>query len=518
LYATIIPLIVYSMLGPSRIMVIGPDSALAGIIAATILPLAAGQPDRAIALAAMLAMLSGGIFLLASLARFGFIADLLSKPIRNGYLNGIVITVLVSQVPKLFGLPASGESLVEKIVALVQNLAGGRANWMAFTIGIVGLMLILAYRRWLPRIPGAVIAVAGATAVVTLLDPATRATIPVIGALPQGLPSFHIPSVTLEDVRSLLPGALVITLVSFVETSILSRVFALRGGYDVDENQELIAFGAANIVTGLFSGFSISSSASRTPVAEAAGAKTQVTSLVGALCTGLLLIFAPALLQNLPGAALSAVVIAACLSMADVRSLAHFYRVRREEFVEAIVCFLGVAIFGVIQGIFLSVALALLAFIWRAWRPHDAVLGRVDGMKGYHDIKRHPEGKQIPGLVLFRWDAPLFFANAETFREHVLKAVADAPTPTIWVAVAAEPITDVDITGADMLAELDETLHKAGMDLCFAEMKGPVKDLLRRYDLFNKLGADLFFPTLGVAVDKYLQLHPVKWQDWEEQS
>jgi MFS superfamily sulfate permease-like transporter len=418
----------------------------------------------------------------------------------------------------LFGLSGSGESMVEKIIALAQNLAEGKANGIAFMIGAFGLILMLAYRRWLPHIPGAVIAVSGATAVVTLLDPALRATIPVIGTLPQGLPAFHIPSVSLDDVRSLLPGAFAIMMVSFVETSILSRVFALRGGYAVDENQELIAFGAANIAAGLFSGFSISSSASRTPVAEAAGAKTQVTSLVGAVCIALLLIFAPALLQNLPGSALSAVVIAACLSMADVRSLAHFYRVRREEFVESVVCFLGVAIFGVIQGIFLAVGLALLAFIWRAWRPHDAVLGRVDQMKGYHDIKRHPEARQIPGLVLFRWDAPLFFANAETFREHVLNAVADAPTPTIWVVVSAEPITDVDITGADMLAELDETLHKAGMDLCFAEMKGPVKDLLRRYDLFNKLGADLFFPTLGTAVDKYLKLHPVQWQDWEEHS
>jgi MFS superfamily sulfate permease-like transporter len=182
----------------------------------------------------------------------------------------------------------------------------------------------------------------------------------------------------------------------------------------------------------------------------------------------------------------------------------------------SIVSFLGVALVGVIQGIFIAVGVALLAFIWRAWRPYDAVLGRVDGMKGYHDISRHPEARRVPGLVLFRWDAPLFFANAEIFHERVLRAVADAPTPTTWVVVAAEPITDVDVTAADALAELDRELHEAGMDLCFAEMKGPVKDWLKRYGLFTRLGTENFFPTIGEAVDRYLTAHKVEWQDWDE--
>jgi MFS superfamily sulfate permease-like transporter len=297
---------------------------------------------------------------------------------------------------------------------------------------------------------------------------------------------------------------------------VLSRTFALRGGYEVDRNQELIALGAANVAAGLFQGFAISSSASRTPVAESAGAKSQLTGVVGAVCIALLLIFAPTLLQNLPTAALGAVVISACFSLVEIPGVLRLYRLRRGEFVLSIVCFLGVALIGVIQGIFIAVGLALLDFIWRAWRPYDAVLGRVDGLKGYHDITRHPEAKRIPGLVLFRWDAPLFFANAEIFHEHILQAIADAPTRTKWVVVAAEPVTDIDITAADALIALDAALHAEGMDLCFAEMKGPVKDRLKRYGLFSTLGPDNFFPTLGQAVDRYLAVHQIEWRDWDE--
>ena len=238
----------------------------------------------------------------------------------------------------------------------------------------------------------------------------------------------------------------------------------------------------------------MSSSASRTPVAESAGAKTQFAGVVGALCIALLLIFAPTLLKNLPHAALGAVVVSACLGLMEISGVLRLYRLRRSELAFSIVCFLGMMLLGVIQGIFIAVGLALLDFIWRAWRPYDAVLGRVDGLKGYHDISRHPEARHIPGLVLFRWDAPLFFANAAVFQEHVLRAVADAPTPTKWVVVAAEPVTDIDITAADMLAELDQRLHQAGMDLCFAEMKGPVKDRLKRYGLFTAFGTENFSP------------------------
>jgi high affinity sulfate transporter 1 len=516
LYATIVPLVAYAIFGPSRILVLGPDSALAALIAATILPLAAGNTERAVALAGILAILSGALCILAGLARLGFITDLLSKPIRYGYLNGIALTVLVGQLPKVCGFSVNGDNLLQEASGLAQGILQGQTNWAACVIGLPCLAVILGFKRWAPKIPGILVAVVGATMAVALFDLTAQTGISVVGPLPQGLPALQIPTVLFGELSTLLAGAVAIALVSFADMSVLSRTFALRGGYEVDGNQELIALGAANVAAGFFQGFSVSSSASRTPVAESAGAKTQLTGVVGAVCIALLLILAPMLLRDLPHAALGAVVISACVGLVEVRGVQRLYQLRRDEFVLSIVCFLGVALLGVIQGIFLAVGLALLTFIWRAWRPYDAVLGRVPGRKGYHDVSRHPDAKRVPGLVLFRWDAPLFFANAEIFEEHVLRAVADAPTPTSWVVVTAEPVTDVDITAADVLAELDQALQQAGIELCFAEMKGPVKDRLKRYGLFTKLGTENFFPTIGQAVARYLATHPVEWRDLEE--
>ena len=507
LYASIVPLIAYAIFGPSRILVLGPDSALVAIIAATILPLAAGDPDKAVFLASMLAILSGTLCILAGLCRFGFITDLLSKPIRDGYINGIALTVLIGQLPKVLGFSVSGSNFVKETNSLVQGIGNGQINGLACIVGFACLMVILGFRRWAPKFPGVLIAVTGATIFVSLFDLSVRSGIAVIGPLPQGLPQFHIPSVSLSELGNLCAAAAAIALVSFADMSALSRTFAHRTGAEVNSNQELLALGAANVATGLFQGFPVSSSFSRTPVAQSAGAKTQITGVVGAVCISLLLMFAPRLLMNLPQAALGAIVIAACISLVEIRSVVRLYKLRRDEFVLSMICFLGVVFLGVIQGIFIAVGLALLAFIWREWQPYDAVLGHVDGLKSYHDISRHPEATRIDGLVLFRWDAPLFFANAEIFRKQVLRAVADAPTPTKWVVIAAEPITDVDTTAADILADLDDILHQAGMDLFFAEMKGPVKDSLKRYGLFNKLGTDNFFPTIEQAVERYLVMH-----------
>lgn len=516
LYATIIPLIAYAIFGPSRILVLGPDSALAGLVAATILPLAAGNSDKAVALAGMLAILTGALCILAGLAKFGFITDLLSKPIREGYLNGIALTVLIGQLPKVFGFSVSGSNFLQETNGLMQGIRNGQINWTACIIGFSCLIVILGFRRWAPRIPGVLIAVAGATIIASLWNLSVSSGIAVVGPLPQGLPQFQIPSVSFAEFGDLCAAAVAIALVSFADMSALSRTFALRAGYEVDSNQEIIALGAANVAAGFFQGFAVSSSASRTPVAESAGAKTQITGVVGAVCIALLLIFAPTLLRNLPHAVLGAVVICACINLVEVRAVARLYKLRTEEFVFSIACFLGVVLLGVIKGIFIAIGLALFAFIWRAWKPYDAVLGHVDGLKSYHDISRHPEARRIPGLVLFRWNAPLFFANAETFREQVLRAVADAPTPTRWVVVTAEPITDVDVTAADVLADLDKSLHQAGMDLLFAEMKGPVKDMLKRYGLFTRLGVENFFPTIEQAVERYLAVHKIDGPDSKE--
>jgi MFS superfamily sulfate permease-like transporter len=280
----------------------------------------------------------------------------------------------------------------------------------------------------------------------------------------------------------------------------------------------MAGLGAANLAAGFFQGFPISSSSSRTPVAEAAGARTQLTGVVGSLGVALMLVAAPDLLRHLPYSALAAVVIASAIGLIEIADLRRIFRIQRWELWLSIVCTAGVAVLGAIAGIGLAIVIAVIEFLWDGWRPHSAVLGRADGVKGYHDIQRYPHARRIPGLVLFRWDAPLFFANAELFHDRVLDAVAESPTPVRWLVVAAEPVTSVDVTAADVLAELDQTLHEAGIELCFAEMKDPVKDKLKRFGLFARLGEETFFATLGEAVGKYLKTYPVDWEDWEDRE
>ena len=515
LYATIVPLLAYALFGPSRILVLGPDSSLAAVILAVVLPLSGGDPNRAIALAAMMAVVSGLVCIVAGLARLGFITELLSKPIRYGYMNGIALTVLISQLPKLFGFSINSDGPLQSVGAIVTSVLEGKVNWTTFTVGAATLVTIFLLKGS-KRIPGILVAVVGAAIAVGTLDLAVRDGVSVLGSLPQGLPVFAIPWITHADIVPVLVGGTAVALVSFADTSVLSRVYAAKTRTQVDPNQEMVGLGVANLAAGLFQGFPISASASRTPVAEAAGARTQLAGVVGALAVALLLLLAPNLLKNLPISALAAVVIAAAIGMIEISDLRRIYRIQRWEFWLAITCTAGVAILGAIPGIGLAIAIAVIEFLWDGWRPHSAVLGRTDGLKGYHDIQRHPEARQIPGLVLFRWDAPLFFANAEWFHTQVLDAVAASPTPVRWVVVAAEPVTSVDITSADMLAELDDALQISGIELCFAEMKGPVKDKLKRFGLFARLGENFFFPTLGTAVSSYLKAHEVDWQDWED--
>ena len=514
LYATIVPLLFYALFGPSRILVMGPDSSLVAVILAVIIPLSGGDPQRAVALAGMMAIVSGAVCILAGMARLGFITELLSKPIRYGYMNGIALTVLISQLPKLFGFSIESDGPMRNIGAIASALMEGKVNWTTFTVGGLTLAVILLLKRW-PRLPGILIAVVGATVAVGALDLATRAGVSVLGSLPQGLPGFAIPWITTADIVPVVIGGCAVALVSFADTSVLSRVYAARTRTYVNPNQEMVGLGIANLAAGLFQGFPISSSSSRTPVAEAAGAKTQMTGVVGALAVALLLVVAPDLLQHLPSSALAAVVIASAIGLIEITDLRRIYRIQRWECWLSIVCTVGVAVFGAIEGIGLAIVIAIIEFLWDAWRPYSAVLGRADGVKGYHDIKRYPDAHLIPGLVLFRWDAPLFFANAELFSDRVLDAVAASPTPVRWLVVAAEPVTSVDVTSADMLAELDDTLHAAGIELCFAEMKDPVKDKLKRFGLFARLGETAFFPTIGTAVDSYVAGYQVDRMEGE---
>lgn len=511
LYATIVPLLAYALFGPSRILVLGPDSSLAAVILAVVLPLSGGDPQRAIALAGMMAIVSGTVCILAGVARLGFVTELLSKPIRYGYMNGIALTVLISQLPKFFGFSIESDGPLRNLWAIATAVMNGKTNWVTFAIGAATLAVILLLKDK-KRVPGILIAVAGATVAVGLLDLATH-NVAILGSLPQGLPAFAIPWITTDDIVPVIIGGCAVALVSFADTSVLSRVYAARTRSYVDPNQEMVGLGVANLAGGLFQGFPISSSSSRTPVAEAAGARTQLAGVVGALAVAVLLMVAPDLLHNLPTSALAAVVIASAIGLIEVTDLRRIYRIQQWEFWLSIVCTVGVAVFGAIEGIGLAIVIAVIEFLWDAWRPYSAVLGRAEGVQGFHDIKRYPGARMLPGLVLFRWDAPLFFANAELFSDRVLDAVAASPTPVRWLVVAAEPVTSVDVTSADMLAELHQTLHEAGIELCVAEMKDPVKDKLKRFGLLAKFGESAFFPTVGSAVSHYLQRYPVEHQE-----
>nr|WP_257126223.1 SulP family inorganic anion transporter [Burkholderia sp. ABCPW 11] len=515
LYASIAALVTYAAVGPSRILVLGPDSALIALIAASIVPLAHGNLAHAAALAGALALLSGALCLAVGLFRLGFITDLLSTPIRYGYLNGIIVTIIVSQLPKLLGLTVHEASILQQLRALASAIAAGKTNFAALSIGVLSLAVILAFRRWAPKLPGVLVAVAVATVGAAYFDLAARTGISVVGTLPRGLPLPDFPALAPSEWLALSASAAAIALVSFTDISMLSQIYGLRSGDGVDRNREFVALGIANIAAGLFQGFSVAASGSRTPVAEGAGAKSQACGLIAALIVAALLVFAPQALRDTPQATLGAVVVAASFSLIEIAGLRRLYRLRRPEFVQSLACFAGVVLSGVVAGVGIALGLAVLAFLWRAWRPYSAVLGRRDGVKGYHDIARHPDARRIPGLVLLRWDAPLFFANAEIFHERVMTAARDAPTRTRWVAIAAEPVTDIDVTAADMLARLDDELDDADMQLCFAELKGPVKDSLKRYGLYERIGEDHFMPTIGETVSAYLKSHSVEWHDWE---
>ena len=511
LYATVVPLLAYALFGPSRILVLGPDSSLAALILAVVLPLAGSDVGHAVAVASMLAVVSGLTCIGAGLLRLGFITELLSKPIRYGYMNGIALTVLTSQLPKLFGVKIESGGPVRNIWGVAQAVIDGRTNWIAFAIGASSLVIIMALKRF-KRIPVMLLVVVAAILVVGLLDLHAAAGVQVLGLVPAGLPSFAIPRISFAELSTIIIGGAQIALVSFADTSILSRTYAAKTRTRVDPNQEMVGLGAANFAGGLFQGFPVSSSSSRTPVAEASGAQTQLTGVVGAVAVAALLLFAPHLLRNLPNAVLAAIVISSAIGLFEIRDLVRILRMQPWEFWLSIVCLVAVATLGAIPGITLAIVLAVIEFLWDGWRPYSTVLGRVEGIRGYHDITRHPEARRIPGLVLFRWDAPLFFANAELFRTRVQEAIASSPTPVRRVLVTSEPVTSIDVTSADMLAELIQGLRAASVELQFAEMKDPVKEKMRAFRLYEQLGKQSFHPTLGAGVDAYLADYAVDWK------
>ena len=511
LYTSILCLIGYAVFGPSKILVLGPDSSLGPMIASTILPLLAanGDPKRAVALASVLALLVGFLTTLAGVARLGFVADLISKPTMIGYMNGLALTILVGQLPKLFGFSVDGHSFIDEVRQFVKGVWNGDAVGAAIAIGVFGIVVILVLQRWLPKVPAVLVAVVLSILAATVFDLAHHG-VKLVGELPQGFPPFTIPHIKRSDVGPLIGGALGIALVSLTDTISTAASFAARTGDEIDGSREMIGIGAANIAAGFFQGFPVSTSGSRTAVAERAGARTQVTGLVGAATITLMLLFVPGLLRNLPQPTLAAVVIVASVSLADIPATIRLYRVRRAEFLLSMAAFLGVVLIGVLPGIAIAIAGSVGVVFLRAWWPHQAILGRVPGVRGFHDVESYPQAEGLPGCIIFRWDAPLFFANCRTFRDQVRHLAGQDPPPS-WVVIAAEPITDIDTTAADMLEALVESLDERGIRLVFAEMKDPVRGKVERYELTRTIDPQHFFPTIEAAVTAYCRETGVDW-------
>lgn len=503
LYTSILCLIGYGLVGPSRILVLGPDSSLGPMIAATVLPLVAadGDPAKAVVLASMLALITGAIMIMAGVGGLGFIADLLSRPTILGYMNGLALTILVGQLPKLLGFSIDADGFIGEVIGFAQGVASGATVPAAAAVGVFSLVLILALGRVLPRVPAVLVAAVAAIVLSIVFDLAERG-VPVVGPMVQGMPRLTIPTVGVQDLALLVLGAVGISLVALADTIGTATVFAERQGARVDGNREMVGIGVANVAAGLFQGFPVSTSGSRTAVAERAGARSQITGLVGAATIALMLIAFPSLLADLPQATLAAIVIAASLSLADITGMRRLYRQRRTDFIIGLAAFLGVVLLGVLPGIVVAVALSVALVFQRIWRPYHATLGRVAGLPGLHDTTSYPDAETLDGCIVLRFDAPLIFANAGTFRDEVHERAAGDPTPA-WIVIAAEPITDVDTTACDMLEDLVVKLDGQGIRLVFAELKDPARMKIKQFGLEQVLDDSRFYPTIEAATDAF---------------
>jgi high affinity sulfate transporter 1 len=500
LYTTVACLVAYAIFGPSPYLILGPDSALGPMIAAAILPLAAGNTEYAIALAGMLAFLVGVICFSAGLARLGFVADLISKPVRVGYLAGLAVTIFIGQLPKLFGYSVNANGLIQEFVAFLNNLY--QTNPWTLAVGLLTLFVILGLKRWAPRVPGVLVAVVLSILITQFFDLAAKG-VSTVGALPQGFPLPSLPGAGLSALPLLIGTAFGISLLAIGDTISTSTGFAARRGIEVDGDQEMFGIGAANLLASLFQGFPVSTSGSRTAVAEQSGAKTQLTGIVAAVLVLAMLLFVPGLVQNMPNSALAAIIIAASLTLFDVAELRHLWTVNRSEFALALIALLGVALVGVLQGIVIAVVISIFQLFQKAWRPYAAVLGKPVGIAGYHDLEHFPDAVQIPGLLMIRWDAPIFFANSSLFRKKLLKVIARTEPKPAWIVIAAEPINDIDTTAGDMLVDLDKELNAVGIHLIFAELKTHVVEKVESYGLLETLDRRHFYPTIEVAVEEF---------------
>ncbi|MCP5035075.1 MAG: SulP family inorganic anion transporter [Actinomycetia bacterium] len=513
LYATVVPMVVYGLVGPSRLLVLGPDSSLAPLIAATVLPLAASSPQSATTMAAALAIGTGLISLAAGLGGLGLLTELLSLPIRRGYLIGVAVVVGAGQLPLLLGIEAEGGTLNTVWDVIVTIVQGGLGLGTA-AVGLASLIGLIVVGRLKSNLYAVAITVAVAIMATRLFG--LPDDLAVVGSLPRGAPSLTVPSIARSDLGPLAIGAISVALVSFADTSVLSQSYASREARHVDPNRELATLGLANLACGFFQGFPVSGSSSRTPVLESAGARSQTAGLVAAATVLALIGTAPDALSTLPLATLAAVLIVSVSRLIGWDDARRLRQARPSEFALSMICAAGVVVAGPLWGIGLAVAMSILVFLLRSWRPHTTVLVRVDGLKGYHDFDRHPEGRQVPGLLLYRFDAPLFFANAEVFRKDLSDRVNQAGPGLKRVIITAEPITDIDATADHTLLAICDELQSQGIELGFAELKGVVRDQLQRSGTVKTIGPDNFHPTVGRAVQDYVEAHDIDWVDWED--
>ena len=500
IYTTIAALVAYSVFGPNRRLVLGPDSSLAPVIAAVVVPLAAGDDGAAIAIASMMSLLVGVICILSGVFRLGVVTELLSKPIRVGYLNGIAVLIFISQIPKALGFSTDSDSPFALIADIFSGIADGAANSDAVWVSALGIALILILNRTSRLRPGVVVAAAVSILVVSWFD----LDVELVGSIPAGIPPLTVPTGGLEFVTALLGGAFAVALVSFADTGALSTATSLKAGEKVDPNSEIKALGAANILSGMFQGFATSASSSRTAVAMAVGNKTQMAGMFAAVGVIIIMFFGSDLIAQMPEAALAAIVVTASFTLFDLGTWKWLWNVRRSEFALSAVTALAVLGVGVLEGIGIAVLLSLANFIRKEWRPHSTELGKVEGVAGYHDIARHPEANLIDGLLIVRYDAPLFFANAPDFARRLNEMLATAARPISRVLVVANAITDIDSTGAEILGDVLDELDERQVSLWFGGLKGPVKDRLRDYGMMEHIGEDSFFPNTIAAVEAHV--------------
>nr|WP_319539605.1 sulfate permease [uncultured Methanospirillum sp.] len=506
LYAGFVAMLVYALFTQSKQIIIGPESTTAILLATTVAPLALGDYTRYTYLAATLALIIGIICIVAGRLRLGFVSDFFSKPILTGYITGTSIVVIISQLGKMFGLSISSVEITDKFMEVLSEI--DHTHILTFEIGIVILIILLLMRRFTPGLPAPLIVVIGSIIVSTIYNLQSYG-IKVVGEIETGLPSFQIPMITLSDLQILVPAAIAISVILFTDGTLTGRVFSRKHHYRLDSSKELIAFGAANICTGLFQGFTVGASQTKTAVNDGSRNKSQLSGLIAAGLVIVFLLFFTSVLRNLPLVALGAIVIVAGYSLIDIDEFRSIYHTRRSEFVLSILTLVGVLVFGLIQGVALAVGFSLLEFIKRIYRPHTSILGICEGVDGFHAVSSDGEQFFFPGLLIYRFDAPLFFANAAFFVSDINQAIERSEEPVTYLLLDATAILDFDSTAADAFREMYLDLKEQGITIGIAGANGVLLEMLERAGLDEMIGKTHMFPTIRTGLisfaEKYLQ-------------